>query len=331
MAHDDFGVKRVGIEWQGLDKSLAQDPAQGETILGSRRPGGRRCWTSTATFSAKSLGIEPQPIAVRLFVEDYLPGRERVYSPIYMLYVLNAEQHAIWVTEQLSKWHRHVARSPRPGDAAARDEQATSRAVGRASSISRRRAAGSRPKPPPSGPTAAGCRAWSSSGEDLVKQAMRNPEFGVGHLEKWAEMLQILKDISGNRMPSVADLLKQACRRAAGRAELAEQQGSDGRADPSPTSAGRERSRARTTAAAEATVPSIVDVESSQQPPKPDEGQQPPARQAASPRLDAADHDARRRGQKPSPSRTLPGRQKVEEAVASSRTCWPSSRRSPTN
>ena len=49
-----------------------------------------------------------------------------------------------------------------------------------------------------------------SSGEDLVKQAMRNPEFGVGHLEKWAEMLQILKDIAGNRMPSVADLLKQA-------------------------------------------------------------------------------------------------------------------------
>ncbi len=48
------------------------------------------------------------------------------------------------------------------------------------------------------------------SGEDLVKQAMRNPEFGVGHLEKWAEMLQILKDIAGNRMPSVADLLKQA-------------------------------------------------------------------------------------------------------------------------
>ena len=39
---------------------------------------------------------------------------------------------------------------------------------------------------------------------------MRNPEFGVGHLERWAEMLRILKDISGNRMPSVADLLKQA-------------------------------------------------------------------------------------------------------------------------
>src|SRR6185436_17934962 len=50
----------------------------------------------------------------------------------------------------------------------------------------------------------------SMTGEDLVRQAMRNPEFGVGHLEKWAEMLQILKDISGNRMPNVADLLKQS-------------------------------------------------------------------------------------------------------------------------
>ena len=53
-----------------------------------------------------------------------------------------------------------------------------------------------------------------ANGEELVKQAMRNPEFGVGHLEKWAEMLQILKDISANRMPSVADLLKQAAQAA---------------------------------------------------------------------------------------------------------------------
>src|SRR5262245_42026022 len=50
----------------------------------------------------------------------------------------------------------------------------------------------------------------AAMGEDFVRQAMRNPEIGVGHLEKWAEMLQILKDISANRMPTVADLLKQA-------------------------------------------------------------------------------------------------------------------------
>ena len=43
---------------------------------------------------------------MRIFAEDYLPGRERAYSPTYTFFVLNAEQHAIWVTEQLSKWHR---------------------------------------------------------------------------------------------------------------------------------------------------------------------------------------------------------------------------------
>ena len=38
--------------------------------------------------------------------EQLLPGRDRVYSPAYLFYVLNAEQHAIWLTEQLSRWHR---------------------------------------------------------------------------------------------------------------------------------------------------------------------------------------------------------------------------------
>src|SRR5207245_10534589 len=61
----------------------------------------------SGTFSAKSLGIEPQPVQVRMFAADYFPGRARVYSAPYTFYVLNAEQHAIWLTEQLSKWHRH--------------------------------------------------------------------------------------------------------------------------------------------------------------------------------------------------------------------------------
>src|SRR5207249_1199110 len=111
------------------------------------------------------------------------------------------------------------------------------------------------------------------TGEDLVKQAMRNPEFGVGHLEKWAEMLQILKDISANRMPSVADLLKQAAQ-SPGVAQKAPKggpmagqvrsatpgQGPNGAKDPPPNAK---------------PVPAIVDIESSQQPPKP--GDKPPA------------------------------------------------------
>ena len=58
------------------------------------------------TFTAKSLGIEPQPIELRIFATDYFPDRKPVYTAPYTLYVLNAEQHAIWITEQLAKWHR---------------------------------------------------------------------------------------------------------------------------------------------------------------------------------------------------------------------------------
>ncbi|HTI51745.1 MAG TPA: hypothetical protein VL475_12360, partial [Planctomycetaceae bacterium] len=207
-ARDDFGVKAVGLEWQGVDDPVVSKKAEGERILAG---GGndKDALEVAGTFSAKSLGIDPQPLEVRLFVEDYFPGRERVYSPTYLFYVLNAEQHAIWLTEQLSKWHRHAlevrdremqlhetnkqlrAMSPeeldQPDTRKRIETQATAeRANGRRLSH------------------------LVANGEELVRQATRNPEFGVGHLEKWAEMLQILKDISGNRMPSVADLLKQA-------------------------------------------------------------------------------------------------------------------------
>ncbi len=122
-----------------------------------------------------------------------------------------------------------------------------------------------------------------TSGEDLVQQAMRNPEFGVGHLEKWAEMLQILKDISANRMPSVADLLDQAARApvtASNRSPkdqspMAGQIRSSGSGSPSEN-----KSEDKKTAA----VPQLVDQESSQQP-RDDQAAEPPASKASSGRL----------------------------------------------
>src|SRR5205823_4393300 len=106
------------------------------------------------------------------------------------------------------------------------------------------------------------------SGEDLVRQATRNPEFGVGHLEKWAEMLQILKDISGHRMPSVADLLNQAAQAPNGavgnqparkNAPMAGQNRSSSPGRPSTPSKDAPKNLA--------SAPQVIDRESSQQPP----------------------------------------------------------------
>ena len=207
-AQDDFGIKQIGIDWQGVDSPIESTPAKGERILAA---GGhdKESLEISGTFSARSLGIEPQPVQVRIFAEDYLPDRERVYSPTYLFYVLNAEQHAIWVTEQLSKWHRQslevrdkemqlyeTNKQLRAMTGEELDRPETRRKI--ENQAAAERANGRR------------LSGLAVSGEDLIKQAMRNPEFNIASLEKWAEMLQILKDIAGNRMPSVADLLKEA-------------------------------------------------------------------------------------------------------------------------
>jgi hypothetical protein len=310
-AQDDYGVKQVGMTWQGIDKTNFKNPAAGERILSAGGPD-KELLELAGTFSAKSLGIEPQPIQVRLFVEDFYPDRQRVYSPTYLLYVLNAEQHAIWLTEQLSKWHRQsldvrdrelqlfeTNKQLRELTADQLDQSDTRRRIETQSEAER----------------ANGRRLTNlvASGEDLIKQAMRNPEFGVGHLEKWAEMLQILKDISGNRMPSVADLLKQAAQAPS----LG--QNTPGKRGPMAgqvraSLGGKPSEGSKEEPPKNNPVPSIVDIESSQQPPKPNDKEKPASASAGASRLGLP--VTMLPGGAGKENDSCPAGQKMEEAVA---------------
>nr|MDQ3333413.1 hypothetical protein [Planctomycetota bacterium] len=202
-ARDDFGVKQVGIEWEGLDVSLPE-LAKGERVIGAGGPE-----AESLDLAATHLGIKPQPVAMRVYVEDFRPGRERVYSPVCYFDVLDAEQHAIWITAQLGRWHRmslevrdrelqlhEINRELRALPLEELDDPQTRRRIETQSAAERS--------------NARRLTNLTRVGDDLLKQAMRNPEIGVGHLERWAEMMALLKDIAGTRMPSVADLLKDA-------------------------------------------------------------------------------------------------------------------------
>ncbi|HEY4313172.1 MAG TPA: hypothetical protein VGN12_27210 [Pirellulales bacterium] len=278
---DDFGIKLVGIEWEGMDQNAAAHVAKGERTLAA---GGndKEFLDVAGTFCADSLEIEPQPLAVRLFAEDYLPNRERVYSPTFVLYVLSAEQHYVWLTEQLSKWHRqslevrdrelqlhHTNEQLRALPPEELDTLETRRQI--ENQAAAERANGRR------------LTGLVGSGEDLVRQAMRNPEFGVGHLEKWGEMLQILKDISANRMPNVADLLKQSAQAQGTLAKAATQ---------SPPTAGNVHLTPQGKPAAapepqkpQPMVPKVVDAESSQQPASKEDDANEPGKKASRPSL----------------------------------------------
>jgi hypothetical protein len=309
-AEDDFGVKKVGLEWRGTDKINFKNPAVGERVLAAGGPD-KEVLELAGTFSAKALGIEPQPILVRLFAEDYFPGRERVYSPTYLLYVLNAEQHMIWLTEQLSKWHRQsldvrdrelqlfeTNKQLRQLSAEQLEEPDTRRRIENQAEAER----------------ANGRRLSNlvANGEDLVQQAMRNPEFGVGHLEKWAEMLQILKDISNNRMPTVADLLKQSAQAP----KVAQNTPGSNRPTVGQVRAsgpGKPKEGPKEPQQPQKPVPAIVDVESSQQALKPKEDQKPSQAKPSSPKFGLPVTSLM--GGKPPKESNTPAETKLDEAI----------------
>ncbi len=108
MARDDFGVKLIGIEWKGLEDPIRNpQPAQGEQVIAVGDPQAQEL-PATCAFSTERWGIEPQSLEVRLFAVDYLPDRERVYSPTYIFHVLSPEEHAIWLTNQLRRWFQQA-------------------------------------------------------------------------------------------------------------------------------------------------------------------------------------------------------------------------------
>ncbi|TWU43141.1 hypothetical protein Q31b_21790 [Novipirellula aureliae] len=213
-ASDDFGVRRVGMMWRGLPMGVVAEPAQGERplIAGDHHAGSI---DAIGTFSAKSLGVEPQPIELFAWAEDYKPGRERVYSPPHILYVLTPDQHAIWMTEQLSKWHRQALEvRDRERQLFEKNKELRSLSSDELSTSDRRREV----QRQSAAENANGRRLerLGVAGADLLRTASKNPEIGVGHLERWAEMLGILDDLANHRMPSVADLLSESAKSIAG-------------------------------------------------------------------------------------------------------------------
>lgn len=266
LAGDDFGIKRIGISWRSVDERLVE-PIEGEKVIAAGSPESTSMQVP-ATFSAASLGIPAQPIEVRLWVEDYLAERGRAYSAPHLFYILTAEQHAIWITSQMSKWHR-AALDVRDTELQLHEANKRLRAMseeelsadGMQSELQRQAALESS--------NAKRLEALSNQGEDLLRQAARNPEVGVGHLDSWAEMLQVLSDIGTNRMPTVSDLLAKA-------ASEKGQPGSSSKKATGPqagisrataSSSGGEQSEENEQADPDApTMPKIVDMESSTQP-----------------------------------------------------------------
>ena len=231
---DDYGIRKVGLEWQGIEDALRNpNPAQGERIVSAGAPEMQDVNT-IATFCAATEGLSPQSFKVRAFAEDYMPDRERTYSAVYTLHILSEDDHFAWMTEQMSRWLRQaegvyehelalhdINNQLRQMDAEELDAPKTRRKIEQQAAAER--ANGAR------------LQALTANGKRMIEEATRNEQFQVGHLETWAEQLQKLEEMAANRMPSVADMLKDAAN-AQGQPKAGE-----GKSEKTPPSAGENK------------------------------------------------------------------------------------------
>ena len=114
-AADDFGLREMGVEWQG-EKSFydgnedengasAPKPApglRGEKVLADGQPT-QTGLKGTFLFQARALKLSPQRVVIRGFTQDYKPGGGRVYSEPMIIFVLSKSEHAQMIRNELER------------------------------------------------------------------------------------------------------------------------------------------------------------------------------------------------------------------------------------
>ena len=239
-ARDDFGIRRVGLEWEGLADAFTSSGApsdaaaleKGERIL-QAGGGDVESLDAAATFCPDALGIRPQPIAIRAFVEDYMPGRGRAVSSPLVLYVVDRAEHALVLNTRLQQFRQQASevRDREMGLLATNKELRKLPAEQLASPESRGRLEA---QAAAEEANARRLERLVDEGAELVREALKNPEFEANTLEQLAEDIQTLADIAESRMPGVADLLAQAAsaRRGAGKPQAGDPQPAEGKPSP---------------------------------------------------------------------------------------------------
>ena len=229
QAGDDFGVKHIGLAWEGIKNPIQNpDPAVGEKTVAAGSPTSDELIVP-ATFSVEREKMKPQSLRLRAFVEDYYPNRERIYSPQIVMHILSPADHYKWLIGQMQLWTgaakdvhdkelmlHQTNRELRDMSPEELDDPAQRKTLQNQAALERA--------------NAAKLDSLISSGEELLQEASKNSEFDGQQLESWAKMLNQLEKIAGKQMPSVADLLAQASE-APGQSSPSEQNGNP--TDPS--------------------------------------------------------------------------------------------------
>ncbi len=209
LGEDDFGVKEIGIAWEGeFTKATDAVPAKGERPLLQGSHNDRRL-SEMALFSPAEHGVTPQRLKVRAYIEDFLPGRGRIYSEPITLLILTADEYAQMVkgefdkvigeledinrkeltlldeNERLEKLDPEALQNEENKERLQRQEDAEKENTDRMKELAKKM-------------------------EDLVKKAARSKEVEKETMKKMAETLQTMKELGDKDMPEVEKKLDDA-------------------------------------------------------------------------------------------------------------------------
>jgi hypothetical protein len=209
LSEDDFGIRKIGIEWRGeFTRATDEVPATGEIELGTGGPEMTRL-AAKAAFSPAAFGIQPQKLLLRAWAEDYLPGRPRAYSEPVTLFVLTHDEHAqmlktqfdrvIGELEDLARRERNLyeenQRLERLSPEARKQDDNRKRMEGQLEAERQQTEK---------------MRDLAEKMEDLFKGSTRNGSIDKETLKKMADAMQSMQELSKKDMPEVEGKLDEA-------------------------------------------------------------------------------------------------------------------------
>ncbi len=209
LAEDDFGVKSTGIAWSGqFTRPTHESPAHGELKLSD---GGaeRRHLLQSAAFSPAAMGIAPQKITLRAYADDYFPGRARTYSEPVILYVLTRDEHAQMLKNRFDRQISELEDLARREQSLLEENQRLDHLDGtQLQQDANRKRLGSQHQE--EAESQRRIDELTQQMEQLMKDSARNGDIDPKTLQKLAESLKSLQELSQLAVPKVRHHLANA-------------------------------------------------------------------------------------------------------------------------
>lgn len=204
-ARDDFGVRKVGLNWDLGINAATNQPY--EFSLEAEKPNNEQ-FEQTFTFTPMMLQAAPDTtVAVRGYAIDYFPDREPAETPSYRIHILGNEQHAEMVRQRLESIMARLEEVSRLEEkiAAATAELKANEKI---SEEELARKAGELKEEQLQ--NAAALKDMSDEGLKNLREALKNPAFSEKVLTEWSKTMNAMQNLSQKPMKEAAKSLQQA-------------------------------------------------------------------------------------------------------------------------